>query len=44
MVLAEYAFGTPSDGMVALRAGNSPDLMIVPESTLELVKREALAP
>jgi hypothetical protein len=44
MVLAEYAIGTPSDGMVALRAGNSPDLMIVPESTLELVKREALAP
>ena len=44
MVLAEYAFGTPSEGKAALRENNAPDLMIVPESTLELAKREALAP
>lgn len=38
IVLAEYAFGTPSNGIVALRVGNSPDLMLVPESVLELSK------
>ena len=38
MVLAQYAFGTPSGGTVAVREGNSSDLMIVPESALELAK------
>lgn len=38
MVLAEYAFGLPKEGMIALREGNSPDLMIVPENWLELAK------
>lgn len=37
-VLAEYAFGVPKEGVVALREGNSPDLMIVPESAWELSK------
>lgn len=44
MVLAQYAFGTPSDGVVALREGNSSDLMIVPESALELAKGPEPAP
>jgi len=38
MLLAEYAFGLPKEGVVALREGNSPDLMIVPASSLELAK------
>lgn len=42
MILAEYAFGTPADGIVALRAGNSPDLMLVPESSLEWAKSDSL--
>jgi hypothetical protein len=38
IVLGEYAFGNAKEGMVALRVGNSPDLLLVPESTLELSK------
>ena len=38
MVLAEYAFGLPKEGVVALREGNAPDLMILPESAWELAK------
>ena len=38
MVLAEYAFGLPKDGVVALREETSPELMIVPERALELAK------
>lgn len=38
MVLAQYVFGIPSDGVVAMREGNSSDLMIVPESALDLSK------
>ena len=36
MVLARYTFGIPSGGMVAMREGDSSDLMILPESVLEL--------
>jgi hypothetical protein len=36
MVLGEYAFGTASDGTVAMREGDSSDLMLLPESALEL--------
>jgi hypothetical protein len=38
MVLGEYAFGTSSDGMVAMREGDSSDLMLLPENALELAK------
>ena len=38
IVLAEYSIGTSSNGVVSLRADNSPDLMLFPESTLELIK------
>jgi hypothetical protein len=38
IVLGEYAFGNAKEGMVALRLGNSPDLLLVPESFLELSK------
>jgi uncharacterized protein YaiE (UPF0345 family) len=38
MVLGEYAFGTPSDGMVAMREGDSSDLMLLPVDALELAK------
>ena len=38
LVLAEYAFGTPRDGIVAFREGTSSDLMILPESAAELTK------
>lgn len=38
MVLADYAFGTPSTGIVALRVGDAPDLLLVPESALELTR------
>ena len=38
MVLAEYSFGLPKEGVVALREGNAPDLMILPESAWELAK------
>lgn len=38
IVLGEYAFGNAKEGMVALRVGTSPDLLLVPESTLELSK------
>jgi hypothetical protein len=38
MVLGEYAFGTASDGMVAMREGDSSDLMLLPENALELTK------
>ncbi|MEY2906421.1 MAG: hypothetical protein RLZZ408_892 [Verrucomicrobiota bacterium] len=38
MVLGEYAFGTASDGMVAMREGTSSDLMLLPENSLELAK------
>ncbi|MFZ0435008.1 MAG: DUF4340 domain-containing protein [Chthoniobacterales bacterium] len=38
MVLGEYAFGTASDGMVAMREGDSSDLMLLPEKALELAK------
>lgn len=44
MVLAQYAFGTPSGGVVAIREGSASDLMIVPESALELMKKESLLP
>lgn len=44
MVLARYAFGIPSDGVVALREGDSSDLMIVPESALEFAKGPTPAP
>ena len=36
MVLGEYAFGTASDGTVAMREGDSSDLMLLPEKALEL--------
>jgi hypothetical protein len=36
MVLGEYAFGTASDGTVAMREGDSSDLMLLPENALEL--------
>jgi len=38
MVLGEYAFGTPSEGMVAMREGDSSDLMLLPADVLELAK------
>lgn len=38
MVLAQYAFGTPYEGVIAMREGNSSDFMIVPERLLELSK------
>ena len=38
LALAEYSFGTPSAGVLALREGASSDLMILPESALELTK------
>jgi hypothetical protein len=38
LILAEYAFGTPRNGVVSCREGTSSDLMIVPESALELTK------
>lgn len=38
MVLGEYAFGTASDGMVAMREGTSSDLMLLPENAVELAK------
>lgn len=38
MVLGEYAFGTASDGTVAMREGDSSDLMLLPENALELAK------
>jgi hypothetical protein len=38
MVLAEYSLGTPTSGMTALREDNATDIMIVPESALELTK------
>jgi hypothetical protein len=49
IVLGEYAFGIPSDGMVGMRLGNSSDLMIFPDSALELAKgpvveRDSLKP
>lgn len=44
MILAQYAFGIPSDGMIAMREGDSSDLMIVPESVLELAKGPRTAP
>ena len=44
MVLAEYAFGVPKEGVVALQEGTSPDLMIVPESAWELSKGPKVNP
>ncbi|MEI6081698.1 MAG: DUF4340 domain-containing protein [Verrucomicrobiota bacterium] len=38
LILAEYAFGKSQSGFVAFREGPSPDLMIIPESALELTK------
>ncbi len=38
MVLGEYAFGTASDGTVAMREEDSSDLMLLPENALELAK------
>lgn len=38
LILAEYAFGTPRNGVVSYREGTSSDLMILPESSLELTK------
>jgi hypothetical protein len=38
LILVEYAFGTPRKGVVSFREGTSSDLMIVPESALELTK------
>jgi hypothetical protein len=38
MVLGEYAFGTASDGTVAMREGDSSDLMLLPENALELAE------
>jgi len=38
LILAEYAFGTPRNGFVSFREGTSSDLMILPESSLELTK------
>lgn len=40
MVLADYAFGTPTGGVLALRVGDSTDLMIFPEGTLDLLRNE----
>jgi hypothetical protein len=37
-VLAEYALGTPANNEVALREGDATDLLILPESALDLVK------
>ena len=37
VVLAEYTFGTPSGGSVAIREGASTDLLIVPEKAMELI-------
>jgi uncharacterized protein YaiE (UPF0345 family) len=36
VVLGKYAFGTASDGTVAMREGDSSDLMLLPENALEL--------
>jgi hypothetical protein len=41
IVLGEYALGNAKEGMVALRVGNSPDLLLVTESFLELSKGPA---
>ena len=38
LILAEYAFGTARNGFVSFREGTSSDLMILPESSLELTK------
>jgi hypothetical protein len=37
-VLAEYAFGSSSNNEVALREGDAPELLILPESSLEFLK------
>jgi len=44
MVLAQYYFGIPSEGFVAMREGNSPDLMVVPENALELANGPKTTP
>lgn len=44
MVIARYAFGTPSGGVVAMREGNASDLMIVPEAALEIAKGPGQTP
>ncbi len=38
LVLAEYTFGTPRNGEVAYREGTASDLMVVPDSALELTR------
>jgi len=38
LVLAEYSFGTAKDGVLAFREGDSTDLMIVPETAVDLTK------
>ena len=38
LALAEYSFGTPRAGILAVREGASSDLMILPESAKELTK------
>ena len=38
LLLAEYNFGTPRNGIVTFREGTSSDLMILPESAFELAK------
>jgi hypothetical protein len=38
LTLAEYAFGIPRNASVSFREGTSSDLMILPESALELTK------
>lgn len=37
-VLAEYSFGTGTNNEVALREGDSPELLILPESSVEFLK------
>lgn len=45
MVLGDYFLGTASNGVVALREGSSPELMIMPESVLEpLIKSPGSSP
>ncbi len=38
LVLAEYTFGMPRNGIVSFREGTASDLMILPESAFELTK------
>lgn len=44
LTLAEYSLGTPKDGTVAFREGDSSDMMMVPVASLDLVQGPVLTP